>query len=298
MKTAQGVAVALLMTLAGARAEEIVFFKSSQAGPDAWSWAGARAKAQGAELRVVEANPAGDYGDVYVADRLPYVEGGVIRLDVAAVEKGTYTLQVLGFRGESHDYTVEPLKDLAATGPNDVSLPVEGLGADSDSLLLKLWVGGAEGAATRVRDLIYSADVDVRGALLDDRFAAGGGWQSEPDRLAVAYGPAGASLQLQGAHTFAPLARPGSLSLTRAHLAVLHVASVEGTVTLQMDAFDATGTFLGAVDVIKDAVAGWHAVSLSAAKWPDGAVSFAPKLWLGGNAGARAIVDRLLVTAR
>lgn len=292
---------AVWIVLAGAAvaaAEEITFFRSSVAGQDAWSWAGARAKAQGPDLRIVESNPEADYGDAFVADRFPYLDGGVIRLKVSAVESGTYTLQVLGFKGLLHASTAEAVKDVARAGDHEVRLPAPGLDADTDTIMLKMWVGGAEGAATRVRELSYSAPVKTEAALLDDRFADVGAWQVEADRLALTRGPTGAALQLQGAHTFAPASRAGTFSRRTDAVLLVHVVSAPGTVTAQLDTFDAAGAYLGAVDVIKDAGAGWHAAVLSRAPWPAAAESYALKLWVGGNAGAVTVIDRVMIVPR
>lgn len=290
--------LALLAVCATARAEDLVFFKASTAGQDVWSWAGARAKMQGGELRLIESNPAGDYGDAFVADRLPYLDGGVILLDVSAVDSGTYTLQLLGFKGATHASTAEPVKDVAQPGRHEIRLPAPGLAADTDTVMLKLWVGGAEGAVTRVRELTYRAPVNTERALVDDRFADLGAWTVEQDRLALARGPSGAVLQLQGSHTFAPASRRGTLPREQDAIVLVHVVSTPGTATLQLDTFDAGGAFVGAVDLIKDAGAGWHAAPLSRAAWPGGAASYALKLWVGGNPGSATVIDRIVVAPR
>jgi len=287
--------VAGLAMLAVARGEEIVFFRASSAGPDAWSWGMAKAKPQGAELRVSEANPDANYGDVYVSDRFPYVAGGLVELDVSAVESGTYTLQLLGFQGDAHVSTAEPVKSVAQAGVQRVKLPVAGLSPDTQSLMFKLWVGDAEGAASRVKELVYRVPVATEGATLDERFRDPAVWRVEADRLSVAVEPAGARLQLQGAQTFGPAGHTRALPVTRAGLLLVHIASIQGTLTVQLDTFDASGAHVGAVDVIKHAGAGWQAASLASVEWPAGATTYSIKLWLGGSAGATALLDRLLV---
>lgn len=291
--------VAVVVGLVTARGwgEEIEFFRASTAGVEAWSWGGAKVKAQGADLRIAEANPDAVYGDAYIADRLPYLEGGVLDVDVSAIESGRYTLQVLGFKGDAHVYTAEPVKDQAQAGAQRVRLPAAGLQPDTQSVLLKFWVGG-EGAAVRLRELTYRATVRSEQALLDEHFDDPAAWQVEADHLAVAAAAPGLRFQLQGAHTFAPaaLARPFELAGDRLLLA--HVAAVPGGVTVQIETFDATGAFVGAVDVLKSVGAGWHGAALGNVDWPSGAIRGRVKLWVSGAAGAGATLDRLMVVPR
>lgn len=291
------VAVAGLAMAARGWGEEIELFRASAAGVEAWSWGGAKVKAQGAELRIAEANPDADYGDAYIADRLPYLEGGVVEMDVSAIESGRYTLQILGFKGDAHVYTAEPVKDASRAGSQRVQLPAPGLQADTQSLLLKFWVGG-EGSAVRLRELTYRAPVRSEQAVVDERFRDPAAWQVEADQLAVAAAAPGLRFQLQGAHAFAPaaLARPFELAADRLLLA--HVVSAQGGVTVQVETFDAAGAFAGAVDVLKNIGAGWHAASLGNVAWPSGATRGRVKLWVSGAAGAGATLDRLLVVPR
>lgn len=279
------------------RGEQVVFFQAARAGAEAWSWGGAKVKAAGTELRVVEANPEADFGDAFVSDAFPYFSGGEVELSVAAVESGTYTLQVLGFKGDAHRSTADVVKDVGTAGTHRIPLPAQGLAADTQSIMLKLWVGGAEGAAMRIKDLVYRATIPSEGAVVDDRFQDSALWTVEAGRVTATPGPAGMQFQLAGSHTFGPAAFSRRLPVGASEI-LLHVVSTQGPVTIQLDVFDASGSHLGAIDVLKNVVAGWHRADLGGVTWPTGAATCGIKLWFGGAAGASTVLDRILLIKR
>lgn len=294
MKMIVGLCCAML-ALGNARAEEVSFFKASAAGEEAWSWAGAKVKLREGELQIAEANPAADFGDAFIADRLPYLPNGVITLDVSGVDAGMYTLQVLGFQGDTHASTAEPVKDKSQPGTARIAVADLGFPAGTETILLKMWVAGAEGASTRLRELSYGAVVDTAAAQLDETFADLARWQPDAGQVALAAIPGGAEMKLQPAVPYASAALPVRVERQAGRLLLLHAPAVNGSVTVQLDVFDAAGEYLGAVDVVKGVGAGWHGALLDRAAWPTGAATYSIKLWLGGNEGASAKLARVLV---
>ena len=137
----------LLFAATFAGAEEWNLFQASSAGADVWSWGGARIKQDGAELVILENNADGDYGDVYVSDRFPRLPGGVIKWQVGRVMAGTYTLQVLAFRGDTVVGSVDLAKDSAGTDMKMAQVDSMNLPPEADQLMFKVWVSGAEGAS-------------------------------------------------------------------------------------------------------------------------------------------------------
>lgn len=283
---------ALAVLTAGA--DELNFFTATSAGEEAWSWGGAKIRKEAGGWRVTESDPAADYGDVYVADRFPYFPQGVIKLDVTRVEKGFYTLQLVAFHGDQAIGHVEPIRDWAGTGLKTVELSQLQLPAGTESILIKLWAAGAEGATFVLRELLYSTQLDMESPPLFDRFLDAAAWKSD-----------GAVELSKGRVSLAPGSEHGALASAarmpvdpRCDL-VFRIAEISNArMTVQLEFFDAAGQFKGPVDVVESVGAGYHGCRLSRVPIPEGSATFGIKLWFSGGTNSYAVLDRLIVAPR
>jgi hypothetical protein len=286
--------IGLAVRAAAAPVEEITFFQASAAGPDAWSWAGARVIDSGGKLLISEQNKDGDYGDAFVADAFAYYPSGRLVLDVDSVREGVYTLQILCFKGKEMFHSVDAIKGSRKPGRHPIELSTLSLPPETGSVMFKIWVAESEGAAVRLNDLVYTVPIIPEKVGFDARFTDPAKWAGDQARLTRS-GTIG-RLELTGTATFGSILNTARRPNNPDDRILLQVQPVAGsTVTLQLVAFDAEGMHLGSVDAIKDVGAGWHGARLGSLAWPDGATQFEFKIWLGGKAGATADLMRLLI---
>ncbi len=289
--------VLALLSIASACAvygEDLEIFRLSRGGTDNWIWGEARIKSKLGKFLLQEYNKKGTYGDVYTADRFPYVKNGIIKLNVDQVISGSYTLQLLAFQGDKHIETIDLVKGATQTGHNAFSLNTIDMKPGVDSILFKFWVGDMEGAATKLIDLAYVLPVADDALVFDERFEDVSVWQGEQaimarvrDETAVTLGPG---------ETFGAIIHPEKIGISQASLLFLDIADVQnGDMTVQLVAFDDIGTYLKSIDVIKSVRAGTHVVRLHQVNWPSHADSFMIKIWLGGQISAKAIMNRVAI---
>jgi hypothetical protein len=264
-------------------AGDLLLFKASEAGPDAWAWSQGRIKLRDGVFVAKEYNPSEEWGDVFVADRFPFFPAGEVELDIAAVPVGAYTLQVLGFKGSTHDDTVALTEDSTITGVQRFRLADAGLDPAVTHVLFKLWLTGAEGATTHLRDLTYRVpDASEHiGQTID--FRTVGAWEAE-DGLVMDTGMEGATLTVAASSSFGSILYDDPIERKDSQYLVIELGSLEkGELTVQCIAFDADGRYIASVDAIKTTTAGYHAMPIGGMDWPEGTKSYALKIWLSGT---------------
>lgn len=289
-------AIGMLLALAAvsAVAEEIVFFDAAAQGDAVWSWGSARIKQDESKRLVIrETNPKGGYGDVYPSDQFPYVPEAKLDLDIARIFAGTYTLQILCFRGPLLK-TIDVIKDSSEVRSRTIRMSDIGVPPETQSVMFKLWVANAKGASMVLKNLRYTLEVPGGRKLADFDFKTLAQW--ETNNLAAVTSDKGAILMLGTNATTGcvwwmrafPVAKNGAI--------ILHVPQVSRSVaSLQVDTFDAGGAFIKAVNVFENVGTGWHGSPLSVLEWPESAAHYQVKLWVSGVDGSFAAFDRLLV---
>ncbi|HEY8241794.1 MAG TPA: hypothetical protein VIH35_10125 [Kiritimatiellia bacterium] len=294
------VALAAIFTAlaTAARAEEIVFFEASKAGYQAWSWNSARVSDKTEGMVITESSPTNTAGDAYVSTQFPYIPSGHVVFEVADVAKGDYTLQVLGFRKGTHFMTVTVINHATSPGRHDFHLRTLNMPDDTETILFKVWVAGADAASVVVKELRYANEIDADKVVLDDRFQDAQVWRVDTNQVvfAIAAGKPGKVTVNEGA-AFGSVAYDAAFSRDQQEEILLQIPETDkGCVaTLQLDVLDEGGAFISAVDVITDVAVGHHVARLDAIKWPEGASSFAPKIWVNGKPGSGVSFDRLLI---
>ncbi|MFH0953123.1 MAG: hypothetical protein V1873_02205 [Verrucomicrobiota bacterium] len=290
-----GMLAGLLFGAARLGAEEMVLFNMKTTGADAWSWGQAQASWDAGELVVTENNKLKAHGDIFLSDRLPYLPGGEVLMDVGQVLAGSYTLQVLAFQGNSFLLSSDLIHDALKPGPRTATLNTAGLPPFTDGILFKIWVANAEGAAIRIKDFKYFATLDPTNLIYDRVVEAT--TPVELDRLTwTPVENAGATIALitnesYGSVLFTdPIPKPDTGTL------MIQIPSVKrGSLTVQFAALDGAGQYLSALDVIKRVGAGWRSTQLASLSWPEGTKSFQIKIWLEGVEEASATITRLIV---
>jgi len=301
MKTCGLFVLLLVLASTEIRAEDLVLFKASEAGDGAWTWGAARIKAkEGGVLRITENSPTNDAGDVLVSDSFPYMPGGKVLFDVGKVTAGNYTLQILCFKGGTYFHTAEPVSHIKSTNQHVFTLGTLGLPADTESIMFKVWVAGAELASIDVNELMFTDHVDLSGADLDDHFKTVERWTPDADKITfVAEEGAGARMTVKMGAGFGAVTMVDAISLQPGQEILFRVGLTDSCrVTLQLNVLDATGEFIEARDVIANVGSGMYGVRLDGQKWPDGASSIRPKIWISGKDDASALVERLIVFKR
>ncbi|MBU0678730.1 MAG: hypothetical protein KJ626_11505 [Verrucomicrobia bacterium] len=285
------------LVLSCAHAEDLTLFSAAEAGADAWSWGGARVKASGDNLLLTENNRYGPYGDAFVSDHLPYIPSATIKLDVAKVVAGKYTLQAVCFDGASVLRSVDIVATSSKTGPQMLSMSESRIPRGTDSIVLKIWVVEEEGAAIELKDLTYSVSIKSEYVLLDSDFRDASSW--EADGVTLTPGDDKAVLTLQDGKEFGSLLHNATFQKQGGKLVLIKLADVESArLTLQILVFDRQGKYLHPVDIAKDLSSGWHGFLTRDITWPEEAGTFRFKLWLSGDKGGSASPERLLVVAR
>src|SRR6185295_10319626 len=96
------VAITLILAAERASAEDLTLFQASSAGPDAWGWGDAKMKPEKDGMTIQENGKLKSVGDVYVLNRFAYLPEGIVELDVGRVVSGSYTFQLLAFKGDAN----------------------------------------------------------------------------------------------------------------------------------------------------------------------------------------------------
>lgn len=284
----------LLLAVLGAAGEDLVLFSAANAGADVWSWGEARIERDGALLNITERNRTGDYGDVFVSDRLAYLPGGLIKMDVKRVLSGGYTLQVLAFKGDSHVATADVVKDSIRVGPQILKLGATTLPEDTEAVVFKIWVAGMEGAGILLRELKYYLPIDDASVLMDLRVDPTTSCAADNVLWTPAAG--GGTMALPPEFTYGSVLFPQYVDRDGAETLVLHTTDLrDGSITAQVVAFDEQDTYLDSRDVLKRVESGLKTADLGTLEWPEGTVKFRVKLWLEGTEGCSAVIRRVLV---
>jgi len=277
-------------------AEEIVFFDAVTAGDAAWSWGAARIKNDAGKLIVRESNlnPKDAYGDVYPSDKFPYVPKARLMLDVERIFSGTFTFQVLCFRGSALLQTIDVIKDSKETRSRVFRMSDIGVPPQTQSVMFKLWVANAKGASLILRNLQYSVEVPGDKILTRQDFTELAFWTNSA--LEVTTTPTGTLMRPAAEAKAGSMWWTQSLPVSSTGTVLLHIPQVSRSVaTLQFDVFDRDDQYLGAINVFENVGTGWHGSPFSVLQWPEGAARYQLKLWASGAEGSFVGVDRLLV---
>ena len=294
MKTAALLVVAMVFAALPAVAEEIVFFDAATAGDGVWSWGSARIKAEAGRLVVREANLKDAYGDVYPSDMFPYAPKARLSLDVERIFAGTFTLQVLCFRGPSLLQTIDLIKDSKEARSRVFRMSDVGVPPETQGVMFKLWVANAKGASLVLKDLRYSLEVPGDKLVASVDFRDLSAWTNHA--MEVQSTDNGVLLMPTGVEKAGSMWWTRSVEATRTGSIILHVPQVSKSVTtLQLDVFDRDDQYLGAVNVFENVGSGWHGSPMSVLRWPEGAARYQVKLWAAGGEGSFVGVDRLLI---
>jgi hypothetical protein len=281
----------LLGMLSPAGAEDVVLFSAAASGADAWVWEGAKLTSQDGKL--VLARAAGDVGDVYLQDRFAYIPEATLDVNVDSVIAGTYSVQVLAFKGATYLGALDLLKDTSQIGLKTYQLGKMALPAGTETITFKLWVSKTIGSATVLDDLKYYVQVDPALVAFDKVIDAA--TVATAEQVDWMPGDGGGVMTLQTNATMGSIVLSDQIARPLKGTLILDVADVKnGTLTAQLCAFDGSGGYLDSVDVIKKATAGMS-IPLGPVAWPDGTSTFQVKVWIGGSAGASATIKRVLV---
>lgn len=274
-----------------AMAEEVVLFSAAAAGPDAWVWEGAKLTQQDGKLTLARA--AGDFGDVYLQDRFAYIPEAALDVNVDSVVAGTYSVQVLAFKGMTYLGAVDLLKDVSQVGLKTYPLNKLSLPAGTETVTFKLWISKSIGSATVFSDLKYYVQIDPARVVYDKRVDAS--TVVVPEQADWTPGAEGGVMVLQTNATLGAVVLSDQIAKPLTGTLILDAADVRnGTLTVQACAFDANGGYLDSIDLIKKATAG-ISIPLGPVAWPEGTSTFQVKIWLGGSAGGCATIKCVLV---
>ncbi len=287
-----GLMMVAVAGLVSARAEDIVLFDAKAAGPDVWTWEGARIIGQGDGRLILSPDKAGSPA-VFLEDRFAYIPDGVIEAAVGSVPAGTYAVQVLAFQGNVYVGAVDLLKDATDTGVRTIKLRDLNLPAGTETIAFKLWISREIGASVVINNLRYfvpvAADKVVFNRQADSMLLA------TPEQAVWTAAAEGAVITLEEGKTYGSVLLPDFIEKPEKGTFILQLGNVKnGSVTAQAYAFDAERNYLDALDVVKAATSDASA-PLDRLTWPEGTASFQIKLWLGGGADASAIVKRIVV---
>lgn len=272
-------------------AEDVVLFSASVAGPDAWVWEGAKLTQQEGKLTLARA--AGDFGDVYLQDRFAYIPEASLVVDVDSVVAGTYSVQVLAFKGATYLGALDLLKDTSQVGSKTYQLGKLAIPAGTETITFKLWVSKTIGSATVLNELKYYVPVDPALVAFDKVLDVS--TVASAEQVDWMPGAGGGVMVLQTNAALGSVVLSDQIARPLKGTLVIDVADVkDGTLTAQLCAFDGSGGYLDSIDVIKKATAGMS-IPLGPVAWPDGTSTFQVKVWLGGSAGASATIKRVLV---
>lgn len=272
-------------------AEEVVLFSAVAVGADAWVWEGAKLTQQDGKL--VLARAVGGCGDVFLQDRFAYVPEASLDVDVDSVTAGTYSVQVLAFKGATYLGAVDLLKDTSQVGLKTYQLGKLALPAGTETISFKVWISKTIGSGTVFNELKYYVPIDPSHIVFDRVIDAS--TVATPEQVGWMPGAGGGVMELQTNATLGSVVFPDQIARPMTGTLVIDVADVRnGTLTAQLCAFDQSGGYLDSIDLIKKATAGMS-IPLGSVEWPDGTSTFQVKVWIGGSSGASATIKRVLV---
>ena len=272
-------------------AEEIVLFSAAAAGADAWVWEGAKLTQQDGKLTLTRAT--GDFGDVYLQDRFAYIPEASLDVNVDSVVAGTYSMQVLAFKGTTYLGALDLLKGTSQIGLKTYQLGKLALPAGTETITFKLWISKTIGSATVFDELKYYVQIDPARVVFDKRIDAS--TVATAEQVDWTPGDGGGVMVLQTNATLGSVVVSDQIARPLTGTLMLDVADVKNaTLTVQLCAFDGSGGYLDSVDVIKKATAGMS-IPLGPIAWPDGTSTFQVKVWIGGSGGASATIKRVLI---
>lgn len=293
MKWRTLIAVTLMVLAAGlAAADELVLFDAAQAGPDIWAWGGAKVTAQAGKLLIQRAVKLGRESDVFVEERFPYFEDAAVAFDAERILSGTYTLQLLAFRGESYLKSIDLARDSIQLGAQAFRLKDLSLPPETDTVTFKVWVSDQEGSGVLLNNLRYYTTVSPDTILCDIRITPAA--RVETDRTDWTVSPDVGVLKLLPGEDY------GSILFTdiiprpeNAAVMVLGEAH-NGTMTVQLACLDENGEYLDSVDAA-DQVTTSVSRRIDAVPWPDGTTGFRIKIWIGGSQAVSATLRRIVL---
>jgi len=275
-------------------AEFLDLFKASVEGPEAWTWGGARIEEFAGSFVITEHNKAGGYGDVWITQSFPYLSEGIIAFDVDRVIRGSYTVQVLAFKGNKHLQTYDLVTKAKSTRAQRFDLSSIDFREGTDTLLFKIWVVDAQRASIRLKEFIYGLSYRPDDVLFDERFQDAMHWVM--DSMAFTALDQGASLEVSEDVSLASMESVERILYHEKDRILFHADMIDkGRMSVQLVVFDGEGNYLGSVDLIKEVESGWHSARLNEIAWPSLGRQYALKLWLSGGSDAHAKVSRLMV---
>jgi len=277
----------------GASGEDVLLFQASKAGEEAWVWGSARAKRKDNKLVVSLHSTENGAGDTFVANRFPYFPDGKVEFTVGEVLRGDYSLQILGFRNNTHVETADFVSHKTEPTKKSVLLKDAGFTNAVDEILFKVWVGGAKDAAFTIDELTYSLPLAGQTVLFDERFQNWDAWQNES--LAPRVAADGAIIALKPDTTFGSILLRQQFPKQTGLRVLWNITRIDnGDATLQFIGFDKDGHYVKSMDGAKNVRGGWYAMPVPMPGWPAEVESFQIKLWVGGQSTATARFGRLL----
>lgn len=271
-------------------------FQASKIDSDAWAWGNAKASKADDLLVVKEANPKGDSGSIHTADRLPFSKDGMVRLHVAEVSSGHYSLQVMAFKKQTYVGEVSLAKDSTNTDEQVFELSDAKVPEGTDEIGFKFWVAGSKSPVSHIKELAYwqKTDDDDKEQLLKTDASASDRWGAED-----------ISLEKTDLGIKATLAKDKNFGATFCKDQARHDAeskvivelgpTVQCQVKVQGIAFDKAGKVLGEVTVAKNLSVGRHEIETQSLEWPADTHVVTFKLWLEGEKNASTVIRGLKV---
>jgi hypothetical protein len=286
-------AVALLICTNGVFAEDISLFDAVNAGPDVWTWADARLVSKEGKLVITPSSDKNVPGNVYLEDRFLYSPKGILNLQVDRLMGGTYTVQVLAFKGTTFLGSADVLKESVKTGP--LSFPLSGvpIPPGTETISFKIWVSKTAGGGLVLGSLRYDLPLVAGSALYDKTIDTA--TTVTTDRAVWTMTDKGGMITLAQGQQSGCVLLPDRIQKPDAGVLVLQAGDVKnGSLTAQIVAFDASSNYVGSVDAAKKMTATLSA-RLENIEWPAGTAEFQVKVWLGGTQNPSAVLKRLLI---
>ncbi|MDF3128459.1 hypothetical protein P0Y35_04565 [Kiritimatiellaeota bacterium B1221] len=262
------------------------------AGSDSWSWGGARIKESNKGLEVKESNRDGGYGDVFFSNRLPILPRGHFKVK-ANPKSGAYTLQLMGFQGEEAIANYDLLKGADTHEAHSLSLADLKISSHVDSILLKFWVVDAEKASTEIEILQYGVSIPGDDAPERGSWKTAEGWQT--DNASVSPSELGIKVTVGEEKNHGAVVWTNAFTQTDGQWLLYLPEVTNTTLKLTLPAFQKDGSYLESVNTDLSLKTGWNVVDLSQLTWPEGAVSFQPKLWIENAAGSVTLGEWILI---
>ncbi|MFH0878662.1 MAG: hypothetical protein V2A34_03020 [Lentisphaerota bacterium] len=273
------------------RSEEVTVFSAAEAGPDVWTWEGARLTEQDGGLLL--GKDKGESCTVVLGDRFTYLPDGIVEFGVEHVVSGTYSIQVLAFKGGDYLGAIDLVKDSMFAGTKTIPLAKLKLPAETQFITFKIWISKDLGSSVLFKDIRYFIPVVQANILYDREISAT--TSGLVDQVTWTPGEKGGVLALLPGTSVGSIVFQDRIAKPARGKLLLKASEVKnGTLTVHVCAFDSAGEYLDSVEVIQRALSGMSA-DLGAIQWPNNTVSFQVKVWLGGGAGASAVIQRILI---